>query len=76
MGLSGFASSFGFDGEEVLFSCDDVFGDDVLTALLLFREGVHEVEHEFFADGAECACAGVAFEGFLGDGVEGAWGEF
>jgi len=59
----------------VVSAGDDVFGDDVLSALLLFGECVHEVEHEFFADGAERSGAGVAFEGFFGDGLESGWGE-
>jgi hypothetical protein len=74
-GLGGFAAAFGIEGEEVISAGDDVFGDDVLAALLLFGEGVHEVEHEFFADGAECSGAGVTFEGFFGNGVECVWGE-
>ena len=32
---------------------------------------IHDVEHDAFEDGSEGACAGAAFDGFVGEGAEG-----
>src|SRR5690606_22830181 len=68
--LGAFPTPLGPDLEELVFAFDDLGRDDVLAALLLVGQVVHQVEHDLFAHRTQGAGAGVALEGALGDELE------
>lgn len=73
--LCRFLPQFRFDLEEIGPAIYYVFIYDVLAALRVVGEFVHQVQHDFFAHGSQGAGAGVALEGAFGDALQRAGGE-
>ena len=63
-GLSGilcaFLAAFGLQVEQALAAIDDLFGDDVLSALLLVGQAIHQVQHDLLDHGPQSPVARVA----------------
>src|SRR4051794_32578469 len=71
-GSSAFLDRNGLAVEETDFALHHFFADDVLAALLQVGELVLQLDHDLLDDAAQCAGAGVAFEGAFSDQPQGA----
>src|SRR5438067_3396502 len=60
--LRRFPPPFRLDRKQMLPSLDDLFVNDVLPALLLLRQRVHQLQHDLFADRAKRSGPRIALQ--------------